>query len=187
MAGCPICGFDLRAGAAQCPACQADLAQAAALSADFLGPAPVRAASPPAAPAKRLRSRQEYGKASLSGLIWGAILAVPMGLLGLGTLWAVFQNEITNAILFSGFEFGALVGFMIGSIWGFSNTLELSPGVAALYGLVIGGSLMLINHFAEWLFIAEPDHAAYQYALMGCAAGAVAGWACMMLREFRQN
>jgi len=154
------------------------------LSADLVG-GPAARQQPASITAPK--PKPNYRQAALSGLKWGLIVAIPLGLLGGVCMWIMFWDNVGTSGAVSGFEFGALVGFMIGSIWGVTSTLELAPGIAAIYGTGIGGAEMLVNYGIEAAAVSVPDHGAHMYALMGCGAGAVAGWASMMLKEYHDE
>lgn len=181
---CPICGTTLPAQIQRCGTCQADLAYAASL--DYALQAPVSTAAP-AVPRPQPLSKDRYWRAAKKALIWGlidgAIMAVVLGTL----MHLLFSDSSSYSPLISGLDFGSLVGFMIGSIWGLTSALELDMGKAAIAGAVLGAAETLHHHFTEWILFAEPDMPAYLIGLMGCGAGAVAGICSVFLREFREQ
>ena len=185
MRSCPICGLEIAVQVAHCPACNADLALSEALTADLLGPAPSKpklVAPPPAEPlGLRLR------KAAISSFLWGlASAAVFAVIVGVAMQLAVSEPGEYNG-LESGLDFGSLVGFMLGSIWGAVKSLDLNIVSAAGVGALLGVFECLHHHFTEWLLIAPPDIATYLIAVMGLGAGAITGACCSLLREFQVN
>lgn len=186
MPACPICGSALTGTGANCLVCGADLSQARALMGDILA-APVASAArqkPPLAPP----TRPSWIAAALAALLWGwagaAILAAVMGSV---MHFALGSDGGGYTALLSGINFGALLGFVIGSIWGVVSLFGFELGKASLTGAVMGGAETLFHYFAEWLLVAQPDVRAYLFGMMGCMAGAVAGACSVLLREYRNG
>lgn len=186
MPACSICGSAVTETGVNCPVCGADLSQARALMGDILA---VPAASavlqkPPLARPPRPR----WTAAALRGLLWGwagaAILAMVMGAI---MHFGFSAGDGSYTALISGMNFGALLGFVIGSIWGVVSLFEFELGRASLTGAVLGGVETLFHYFAEWLLIAQPDVRAYLFGMMGSMAGAVVGACAVILREYRNG
>lgn len=185
MAACPICGMALAGAPQRCPACNSDLASASALMDDILG-AP--AAPPPSPQAKPIeKPRVNYGRVVMAAFLWGWAGGLVLGL-GLGiVLHLLFGMQGNFAAFMGGVNFGGMTGFLLGSIWGVVSTLELDLGKAALAGAVLGAADATVHCLGESLLIAPPDFPPYMYSIVGCAAGAVAGAASAILREYREN
>ena len=184
MAACPICGVALARPVKQCTVCGVDLASAGALAGDILAaPAakPVAPAKPPA-PAK-IDYKKLVIRALLSGWVCAAVLGVVAGVL----MHLIIGDTGDHTALKSGLNFGGMLGFLMGSIWGVTSTLELELGMAALVGCVLGAIDTTVHYFGESYLIAPPDVAAYLYTIMGAVAGALAGAFSVVLRNYRDN
>lgn len=183
MAACPICGVTLAGQAKQCAVCGADLANAGALAGDFLAtrPKPAIPAKPPA-PAKI-----DYKKVVIAALLWGWACAAVLGVVAGVLMHFIIGDQGDHTALKSGLNFGGMLGFLVGSIWGVTSTLELELAMAALVGCVLGAFDTTIHYFGESYLIAPPDVAAYLYTIMGAVAGALAGAFGVVLRNYRDN
>ncbi|MCC6153545.1 MAG: hypothetical protein IT367_07280 [Candidatus Hydrogenedentes bacterium] len=183
MAACPICGVALAGQAKHCAVCGADLASAGALADDFLAapPKPSAPATPPA-PAKI-----DYKKVVIAALLWGWVCAAALGVIAGVLMHFIIGDQGDHTALKSGLNFGGMLGFLVGSIWGVTSTLELELGIAALVGCVLGAIDTTLHYFGESYLIAPPDVAAYLYTIMGAVAGALAGAFSVVLRNYRDN
>lgn len=184
MGACPICGVALARPAKQCAVCGADLASAGALAGDILAAPAARPVAParPPAPAKI-----DYRKLVITSLLWGWACAAVLGVLAGILMHVIIGDTGDHTALKSGLNFGGMLGFLVGSIWGVVSTLELELGVAALVGCVLGAVDTTLHYFGESYLIAPPDVAAYLYTIMGAVAGALAGAFSVALQNYRDN
>lgn len=185
MATCPVCGLELAGAVQRCPACNAAPSSAGALMNDILGtPPPPRSTAQPK-PAEK--AGIPYVAVATSALLWGwgcaAILALVVGAL----LHAIIGGTGNHSAFKTGLNFGGMLGFLLGSIWGITSALELELAKAALVGAAIGAADTTIHYFGESILIAAPDIRVYLYSMIGCGAGAAAGVFSVVLRNFREN
>ncbi|MCC6795563.1 MAG: hypothetical protein IT366_10625 [Candidatus Hydrogenedentes bacterium] len=184
MGACPICGVALMGQAKQCAVCGADLASAGALAGDILA-APVRQSVAPAKPPapSKIDYKRLVIRALLSGWACAAVLGVVAGVL----MHLIIGDQGDHTALKSGLNFGGMLGFLVGSIWAVTSTLELGLGMAALVGCVLGAVDTTLHYFGESYLIAPPDVATYVYTFMGAIAGSLAGAFSVVLRNYREN
>jgi hypothetical protein len=152
---------------------------------DILGtPPPPRSTAQPK-PAEK--AGIPYVAVATSALLWGwgcaAILALVVGAL----LHAIIGGTGNHSAFKTGLNFGGMLGFLLGSIWGITSALELELAKAALVGAAIGAADTTIHYFGESILIAAPDIRVYLYSMIGCGAGAAAGVFSVVLRNFREN
>lgn len=184
MDACPICGVALAGSAKQCAVCGADLASAGALAGDILATPSARPIAPskPPTPAKI-----DYRKVVITALLSGWVCAVVLGAVAGVLMHLIIGDQGDHTALKSGLNFGGMLGFLAGSIWGVTSTLELELGMAALAGCVLGAIDTTFHYFGESYLIAPPDVAAYLYTIMGAIAGALAGAFSVVLRNYRDD
>ena len=152
---------------------------------DILGAPP--SARPSNNPAQVSRAPIPYARVIRTTLIWGWGAAAVLGLVFGGLLHALLDDAGSYVSLKSGLNFGAMVGFLIGSVWAVSSVLELEIAMAPVVGALLGAADTTIHYFGESILMTPPDYAFQWYSLIGAGAGAVAGAFSAIWRDYREN
>ena len=183
---CPVCGQGVAVSAPNCPTCNTDFSLVSSLNEDIMGS---RAAPEPAKqPLKSGETRgQRIKRAAIMSFLWGLGGAAVFAVIGGICMHLLFEDEGKYNQLVGGMDFGSLVGFMLGSIWGAVKALNPGLAMGAVIGAVLGISESLHHHFTEWILIAPPDIGTHMIAIMGFGAGAITGACCTLLHEFREE
>lgn len=187
---CGVCGIAMTVPAgcplnlARCSVCQLPLT-GCSLSDELFGGSLGKPASPPAKvqPTRRtwipLRAMLDAAGASV---LWGVAGGLAGGLVITLLAYPLFDDTET---IRGAADFGILMGFLLGSVWGAMASLRPEMPQAGLIGGAIGLVETLAHHFGEWILIAEPDTPAYIFGIMGFAAGGVTAITAVGYLEYR--
>lgn len=189
---CGVCGITMTVPAgcplnlARCSVCQSPLT-GSSLSDELFGGPLGKPASPPAKvqPTRRtwipLRTMLDAASASV---FWGVAGGLTGGLVITVLSYPLFEDTET---IRGAADFGILMGFLLGSVWGAMASLRPEIPQAGLIGGAIGLVETLAHHFGEWILIAEPDTPAYIFGIMGFAAGGVSAITAVGYLEYRDD
>ena len=196
---CPICGTKMTIPpgyekmAARCRACNTVLNQGPQLASAMAG---IGSMAPPVAAAQAApQSKADFIRCQLKSAVLGSFLWGSAGAIAGGLVIALISMAITQgagqmqmrAAAFGGAEFGAVAGFLLGSVWGMVSGFDMSfaagAGIAALFGLVLSVS----HHLVETTLIAPPDEPIYLTGIVGLSAGAFVGFVSVWFKEYREN
>ncbi len=175
--------------AARCRSCGTALNQGPQLAGAILDTGPVAPLVSHPKPEPESKSAI-VKKTVLSAFLWGCAGGVAgsviLGLLTMAVFGTAGPHQARTAV-FGGAEFGLLLGFLLGSMWGLVTALELSMGRAAAVGAPVGLVLSVAHHLLEASLVAPPDNPVYITGLMGIGAGAFVGLVSAWFKDYWEN
>jgi hypothetical protein len=171
---------------ARCSVCQSPLT-GASLSDELFGGKLEKAAPVSSKPQSKPQSAVPVRvilDAVRASVLWGVLGGLAGGVVTAAITLPLFEDATT---IRGATDFGVLMGFLLGSVWGAMASLRPESLQAGLIGGGIGLVETLVHHFGEWLLVAEPDTPAYLFGIMGFAAGAVTAVAAAWYLGYRDE
>lgn len=144
----------------------------------------IRPARPkPAGPQKRGKNR-EIRHVILSAVLWGVAGALAGGILNNLLVAAMKSQSSTSPTIGSYFasgDTGGLIGFVLCFSWRTIHKFNTGPLFGMLIAVAVSVPLGILLHLIESAFVAPPDLALWQTAVVALFGGAIAGFVLGMV------